>query len=223
MLWLKLLHALCWVYWLGADLGTFVAARSVANPKLSAAQRATAAKIMMAVDLAPRICMPLTLATGLHLAALATGLPLSAPVLAALWLMCLAWMVLAVFLHHSPRSATVDRVARGDFIFRALLAAGLAGVAALGLSRGLPGLAPFVAFKLLCFPATVVCGLAIRLQLRPFGAAFARLMSEAPQSVSLAQAHTVIAGAIKRCVPWVVLIWLLLLLSAAAGLHALKL
>ena len=161
LLLLKLLHLLCWVYWLGADVGTFYAARFVANGRLTAAQRATAAQIMLGIDLAPRVCMPLTLATGVHLAVLAAGWGLATVTLVAIWAVCLAWLAVALWLHHKLRSARALVVARADFIWRGLLAAALTITAAAGLLGSWPALAPWLAFKLLCFALCVVCGLAI--------------------------------------------------------------
>jgi hypothetical protein len=218
MLWLKLFHALCWVYWLGADVGTYYAARFVANSELSPAQRATAAKIMLGIDLAPRICMPLTLASGVHLAALVSGLGVPPGFIAFTWGGCVLWLAVAVWLHHAPNGPNKDGVARWDFRFRAVLAIGLAVVGLTGWLDSVPTLAPFVAFKLLCFAATVACGLAIRIHLKDFGRAFGALVTQGPS----APGNAVIARSIAGCVPWVWGIWVLLLLSAAAGLHAVK-
>ena len=215
MLLLKLLHLLCWVYWLGADVGTFYAARFVANGRLTAAQRATAAQIMLGIDLAPRVCMPLTLATGVHLAVLAAGWGLATVTLVAIWAVCLAWLAVALWLHHKLRSARALVVARADFIWRGLLAAALTITAAAGLLGSWPALAPWLAFKLLCFALCVVCGLAIRLHLKGFATAFGALQ----QDGATAAGNAAIAQGISRCVPYVIAIWLLLLLSAATGLH----
>ena len=209
MLWLKLFHALCWVYWLGADAGTFYAARFIANPHLTPAARATAAKIMLGIDLAPRVCMPLTLASGLHLAAASGFVALSGGAIAAVWVVGLAWMGVAVWLHHAAPGARKERVARADFIWRGVLVAALVASAAF--------IAPWLALKVLCFAATVVCGMAIRVHLKPFGPAFGTLMSRGAS----ADVDAAIARSIARCVPYVIVIWVLLLVSAAAGLHAL--
>jgi hypothetical protein len=208
MLWIKLFHALCWVYWLGADVGTFYAARFIARPDLTPAARATAAKIMLGIDLAPRICMPLTLASGLHLAAAGGHLALDAGAIAAVWAIGLAWMGTAVWLHHAAPGARKDRIARFDFAWRGLLVLALIVLAF--------RLAPWLAVKVSCFAATVVCGMAIRVHLKPFGPAFGALMSSGPSEAI----NTTIASSIARCVPYVLVIWVLLLVSAAVGMRA---
>jgi len=67
---LVLAHVILFAYWLGGDLGVFYASRFVSNPDLGREARKTAAAIMLAVDMSPRICMVLILPTGLHLAAI---------------------------------------------------------------------------------------------------------------------------------------------------------
>ena len=212
---LKLLHALCWVYWLGADIGTFYAARFVADRALTPAQRATAAKIMLGIDLAPRICMPLTLASGLNLAALSAGWHLPAAALALVWLACALWLATVLWLHHAPRGPQHARVTLLDFGWRVLLLAVLSATAAAGFVGAWPLVAPWLALKLLCFAASVACGLAIRVHLRPFATAFGALMQHGATPAGDAQ----IALAISRCVPYVVTIWVLLVVAAGSGLH----
>ena len=62
---------------------------------------------------------------------------------------------------------------------------------------------------------TICRYLAIRIQLRPFGPAFARLMAQGPDAAG----DQAIQRSIAACIPYVVSIWILLLLSAATGLH----
>ena len=78
-----------------------------------------------------------------------------------------------------------------------------------------PALAPWLALKLLCYAGTVACGLIIRVYLKPFGPAFARLMQNGPSDAD----NRVIATSVGKCRPYVMLIWVLLLVSAATGIH----
>ncbi len=223
----QLLHALCWVYWLGADAGTFYAARFVADPRLTPAQRGTAAKIMLGVDLAPRVTMPLTLASGLHLASLKLGWPFAvaggahAGGIALVWLACAVWLWAVLWLHHAPRSARFATVTRIDFGWRIGLSVVLLLLAWAGAAGGLPPVLPvqpvppWLALKLACFALTVACGLAIRIHLKPFGAAYSALMAHGATPAVDAQ----IAQSIDRVKPYVFAIWALLVVAAGAGLH----
>ena len=91
---LKFLHLLLFVYWLGGDLGTFYGSRFVVDAKLSPAARATAARIMIGVDMAPRICMPLILPFGVQMAAMQGWLLVPGIVVVAIWLLCAGWLAI---------------------------------------------------------------------------------------------------------------------------------
>jgi hypothetical protein len=219
MLSLKLAHLLLLVYWLGADVGTYYASRFVADAQSPAVARTVAARIMLGVDVAPRLCMPLVLATGVHLAVLQGWLAGSAGLITGTWALCLAWLLMVVLVHHHGSSALGKKLANFDFAFRLLLLAALAGAALLAL-LGAPGWLPaWLAFKLLCFALTVACGLMIRVHLRPFGAAFVLMASGQGSAENRAKSDRVISTSIARCKPYVWLIWGLLVLAAAAGLH----
>lgn len=209
---LKLLHLLCFVYWLGGDLGTFYAAGLVARRELSPEARVTAARIMAATDLAPRVAMPLTVASGFHLAVAIGYLQLPPAAVFAVWGLCAAWLVMVGVLHHRPGLAVLVRL---DFAWRVVLVVGLLLVALMGFTQAWPQPAPWLALKLLAFAATVFCGLMIRVRLRPFGPAFAQLA----KGVVNESINRDIAQSIGAVRPWVVGIWAWLLLAAFTGLH----
>jgi len=217
-------HLLCFVYWLGADLGVFYSSRFLQRSDLSPEARRVAGRIMLGLDQGPRICMTLIAAPGVHMAAQAGWLPLSAVWLAAVWVLSLGWLAMVLLLHFGPRLGAppglAEPLARLDFWFRAVLALGL-GTFAIGAliapQTAPPVVAPWLAAKLLVFAALVGCGLGIRIALRPFGPAYANLQRGAPgQADNLAIAHS-----LARCRPLVLAIWVGLLLNAALGLHLL--
>jgi hypothetical protein len=212
---LALAHLLLFVYWLGADLGVFYSSRFVADASRGAKERLLAAQIMLGIDLVPRLCMPLVLATGAQLAA-AKGMLLLSPLMqAAVWLLAAAWLASVVVLHHHRPSWLVAL----DRAVRVMVVVGLVSVVSDGWLYGRWGIAPWLAFKLLCFATTVGCGLMIRVRLAPFGPAFTRLATGQPEVGD----DAIISRSIARCRPWVVLIWVVLVLAAATGRHWLPL
>ncbi|MDD9826964.1 MAG: hypothetical protein OXU92_01080 [Deltaproteobacteria bacterium] len=218
-------HLLCFVYWLGGDLGVFYSSRFLQRSDLSAEARRVAGRIMMGLDQGPRICMTLIAAPGVHMAAHAGWLPLSAGWLAAIWALSLGWLAMVLLLHFGPRLGAAAAglavpLAKVDFGFRAVLALGLGGFAIgalLAPQSGPPLVAPWLAVKLLVFAALVGCGLGIRIALRPFGPAFAALQSGPPSP----EHNLAIAQSLAHCRPLVLAIWAGLLLNAALGLHLL--
>lgn len=212
---LTFVHVVLFAYWLGADLGVFYASFIVTDASASVAARAAAARILFALDQAPRVAMTLTLPTGVHLAWALRLIDLDAWLIAALWLVSLAWLAAVVALHRLGGRPFAARLARVDFAFRVVLVAGLSGVAMTALATGRLVALPFVAFKLLAFAAIVACGLMIRVKLAPFGPAWARLVSAGPDPAT----DATIRNSLRACRPFVVTIWFLLLLSAALGLR----
>ena len=66
---IKYAHLLAFVYWLGGDLGTFLASRQVVNSSNSPEARSVALKIMLACDMGPKLAMPIILPLGMQLIA----------------------------------------------------------------------------------------------------------------------------------------------------------
>lgn len=212
---LKLAHLLAFVYWLGGDLGTFYSSRFVVDDKLSPAQRATALKIMLGCDQGPKLAMPLIFALGFSLATQMGYFSAPAAVSAAVWLLALAWFANVNYLFFTANEAAKARLSQIDLWFRVLVVLLLAGLALATLAGTGPFGPGWLALKILIFAALVACGIWIRIQLRPFGAAFGRLLAEG----SSPEVESTLNRSIARCRPAVYLIWLGLIANAALGLH----
>jgi hypothetical protein len=210
---LKFAHIIAFVYWLGGDLGTFLASRQVINPSLSPESRHVALKIMLACDMGPKLAMPLILPLGLHLAYLGGVMTMPATVLAIVWLAALYWFTVVLVLYLNEGKPFTIRLSILDFYFRIAVAALLIawGIYALVAAPG----ASWPAWKLLVFAAMVCCGIAIRINLKPFVPAFGEMMSKGATEAT----DRAMARAIAGCRPWVWCIWGGLLLNAALGIH----
>lgn len=220
---LKFAHLLLFVYWLGGDLGTYYASRWVMRGDLGASPRLTSARIMLAIDTVPRLCMPLALATGVNLAALQGRLIVSPMAVAAVWTLAVFWLALAWSAHHCRGRTNSARLERIDRWFRQLVAVGLAMFAFTVLASG-TGDSTWVAIKLLVFDVAVIAGLAVRRALAHFPRALAELASlaeAAPGAPARRDTSLALEDALRRCRGWVALIWLTLLTNAALGIHLL--
>ncbi|MEM9529934.1 MAG: hypothetical protein AAGA23_03380 [Pseudomonadota bacterium] len=210
---LKLLHLLLFVYWLGGDLGVFYSSRLLADPQRSPEARQTAATIMLAVDQAPRLCMALMLPTGLHLGWRLGIVDLNPAWVAGAWVLGAAWVTSVLVLHF--RHGQAPLVTSLDWWGRIILIGGLGGLAVYSLVGDGPLRTDWIAWKLLIFALLITLGLLIRVQLKPFGPAFGRLVSEGAS----AEVDQTIAQSLARCRPLVVMIWVGLLINAMLGLH----
>ena len=210
---LKFLHIIAFVYWLGGDLGTFLASRQVVNRSLSPESRHVALKIMLACDMGPKLAMPLILPLGMHLAWLGGFLQVSGVEVAATWAISIYWFAVVLVLYLKEGAPFTATLARVDFWFRiavVLLLLLFAGMALAGDNS-----ADWAAWKLGIFAAMVACGIAIRINLKPFGPAFGDLMSNGPSDAS----NHAMESSIARCRPYVWLIWAGLFTNAALGTH----
>jgi hypothetical protein len=208
---LKFLHIIAFVYWLGGDLGTFLASRQVVNPDNSPQSRHVALKIMLACDMGPKLAMPLILPLGLHLAYLGGSLPLAGWQMGLAWAVALYWFTVVMVLYLNEGKPFTAKLSQLDLYFRIVMAALLLAWGGYQLMEG-PAVA-WAAWKLIVFAAMVCCGIAIRINLKPFVPAFGAMMSE---GASRETDHTM-ALSISRCRPWVWCIWGGLFLNAALG------
>jgi hypothetical protein len=203
---LKLLHLLCLVYWLGADIGVFYASRHVCDPRLGLEARATAARIMGWVDMVPRYCLVLILPLGLTLAARGGWWPGGTAAAAASWCVAAAWLVLVSSLARRPPPLRLALLRRVDYGLRLAVIAGVGGLGVAGLAGAGPLTAAWLAGKAVVYAALVASGLAVRLLAAPFGPAFAQVM----QGGSTPAIEATLQQAMARAKRFVVLIWVLL-------------
>jgi hypothetical protein len=213
---LKLVHVVVFACWLGTDLAVWYSTFYAVNRNLSAETRVTVIRILFALEMTPRICMTLMLALGLHLSYRTGYLLVERWVIYVAYLACLAWMVLVIYQHYSRNRKLRIGLGKLDFGFRLALIAALSAYAAVSLSG--PGgavTAEFITWKLLIFATLIACSLMLRIKLKPFEPAFRNLLGGNPTQADEDAIHHSIAA--TR--PWVVAIWIGLLLSAAFGVH----
>ncbi|QFU76486.1 hypothetical protein EY643_12915 [Halioglobus maricola] len=211
---LKFAHILAFVYWLGGDLGTFLASQQVINRDNAPESRHVALKIMLACDMGPKLAMPLILPLGVHMAAIMGTLPLSGMALALIWGLCLYWFTVVLVLYLNEGKPFTAILSRLDFWFRIAFASGLAAWAIYTFITPDYG-TQWAAIKLLVFVAMVGCGVLIRVNLAPFVPAFGDLMANGPTDAN----NSAMERSIGRCRPWVWCIWAGLFFNAAMGLH----
>ncbi len=210
----KLGHLLCFVYWLGADIGVFYSSRYVCDPTLGREARATAARIMGWIDMIPRYSLVLILPLGLTLAVQGGWWQAPEWTVPAAFLLALLWLALVLSvtrLAGTPRGAILKRI---DYAIRVAVIVVFAGAGTAGLAGAGPIDQPWLAAKALLFGLAVASGLAIRILAAPFGPAFARIQAEG----STPALERDLSAAMGRAKPMVVVIWVLLVAAAWLGL-----
>ena len=207
---LLLLHVLILVYWLGGDLGAFVASFLIANPANDRAARLGAAGLLGDIDMAPRTALILAFPTGFTLAAARGWVAVDLVWIAVSWAASLIWLFVAWRIHlgHAAPASSLRQI---DLGLRWVVAAGLGAGGVAGLA-GVIGWPLFVNLKLLILAGCVLTGLLVRRLTADLGPALGAL------AAGQADADTRIARSLAATRPAVLFIWLLLLAAALLGL-----
>ena len=205
-------HLLLFAWWLGGDLGVFYSSGRVVDASQPRAARLMAGRIMLTLDVVPRICMSLMLTVSALLAE-TVGIPHPAWQMTAVLLLGPAWLALVLFLHFREGSAAAPIVRRLDLALRWAVIAAVVASATWSLATGRLAHYPWLAAKLYLFGFLVFCGLMIRRGLPPFIAGYAALAAGRETQES----DRAMAASLARMRPWVLAIWVGLVASAVLG------
>jgi len=207
-----IIHLLLFCYWLGGDIGVFYSSGMVIDPKLSNDARLTAAKIMINLDLVPRICMSLMLTVGGILVEY-KGWVHPPWQMAAIILLGPVWLAMVLLIHFREGTQFAKTLTRIDFWFRWLIIVSVIASSTVEFITGGYDQSPWIGYKLYVFSGLVFCGLIIRMNLGPFAEGIHKL---AAGSMSDA-ANVAMAASLNRVRPFVILIWIGLVIEATLG------
>jgi len=210
---LLLIHILLLVYWLGGDLGVFYSSRFVVNPELSREARLIAAKIMLGCDLVPRICMSLMLTVGGLLSA-TIGVDHTPSHLLAIIALGPIWLSMVLVLHYRHHDAYIPALTKIDFYFRWLLIVAIMASCFQAVSSGVLNSMPWLIAKLLGFAFLIFCGLMIRIKIKDFSNTYLKIINDTQTE----QDNRVMMTSLASVRPWVVTIWLVLILETYLGI-----
>lgn len=205
-------HLLLFCYWLGGDLGVFYSSGKVIDPSLSDSARFTAAKIMVNLDLVPRICMALMLTVGGILSEF-KGVSHPTWQMVGIVLLGPVWLAMVLTVHLQEGSDLGRTVARIDYWFRVALVVYLVVSVVLSFQFGNLGQAPWVGAKLLVFAGLVFCGIMIRRYIGPY----ARGIHALATTGSNDEINVAMAKSLGQCRPFVLAIWAGLIVEAWLG------
>lgn len=207
------LHVVLVVFWLGPDVAVYICGGAAMNAKVSAATRLAAARMMVIIDLMPRVCATLMLTVGGILTAM-VGVEHPPLQMAAIVLLGPVWLgavLFGYFRYGTELGATVDKL---DTWFRVFLIAAIIASVAYATSTGRLAPAPYVGPKLLLFAAVIFLGLLIRARMRPLVEAVRRTQSGADPA---AADDSAVVASVGRAGPYFFAVWACLLLAAFLG------
>lgn len=207
-----ILHILGFVYWLGGDVGVFYSSGFVINPKYSPETRLTASKIMMDLDLIPRICMTLMLTLGATLASM-QGVDHYPGQMLALWILSPVWLFMVLYMHFRHGTPLAKTLAPIDLWLRRILIAGIAASVVYTLYMGRLSDTPWLTAKVGLFGLLILCGVMIRRYLPDY---IAGIQALAKGSIT-EEENVKMAAGLKNAKPWVLFIWFIVFLEAVLG------
>jgi hypothetical protein len=208
-----ILHILGFVYWLGGDIGVFYSSGFTIDPKYSVETRRVAAKIMMDLDLVPRICMTLMLTIGGTLASM-QGIDHYPGQMAALWILAPVWCFMVIYMHFSHGSALSKQLGTVDFWLRRVLIAGIIASVIYSLATGRLADTPWLLAKVGLFAYLIFAGVMIRRHLPGFIVGLVALS----KGVITDDENKQMAEGLRGARPWVLSIWVVVFLEAVLGI-----
>ena len=117
-------HISLWVFWLGTDLGVFLAAKMSENSSLSMETRSSVLKLGLVLDRLPRTCNALIFPSGLQLIHGIGLLNVPVWVLSIVWLIGLAWVLIMWRGFLNPGTAAEKLFEKTNMPFSLLLCVG---------------------------------------------------------------------------------------------------
>lgn len=210
-------HILLFVYWLGADLGVFLASRYVARADLPTAERLRFLELLLKADMGPRTALILMVPVGFTLAVQLGLTPFAAPLLPIIWLFGLLWLAITWGLYLLGRDPRAALWAKIDHWIRVTVAAMFLSLGLLSLIEAAPVTARWLALKMFFFAIVIVIGLLLRRIIRDWAQDFATLTAPTADSSAIDAANALIEAAYRRATRLAHSLWLLVALIALLG------
>ena len=163
-------HLLLFVFWLGTDVGVFLAAKISERSELSVETRSTVLGLGMVLDRLPRSALALIIPSGLELANASGQLALSPGVRLTVWAVALAWLAILWTGFLNPQTRTEERAMLFNFVMNAVLALLVLGAGAFLLYQG--ATATWLAMKVTIVGLIFVCGVLLDVMFKPAVEAF---------------------------------------------------
>ena len=181
------LHILLLVFWVGTDVGVFIAAKWSEKTTLSMETRQTVLQLGMVLDRLPRSALTLIIPSGCQLATTSGWLDISGTVLGVLWLSAGIWLAILWrgFLSADPK--VQESSAKINWALNLVMALVVSGGGIYLLTQGQTP--DWLALKILAVGAIFCAGVLLDLLFKPAVDLFLAL-SETPDDVALNTAYS---------------------------------
>ena len=181
------LHILLLVFWVGTDVGVFIAAKWSEKTTLSMETRQTVLQLGMVLDRLPRSALTLIIPSGCQLATTSGWLDISGTVLGVLWLLAGIWLAILWrgFLSTDPK--VQESSAKINWALNLVMALVVSGGGIYLLTQGQTP--DWLALKILAVGAIFCAGVLLDLLFKPAVDLFLAL-AETPDDAALNAAYS---------------------------------
>ena len=206
-------HVLLFVFWLGTDLGVFLAAKISEKPELSVETRVTVLQLGLTLDRMPRTCLALIFATGLQLAHNLGVIDAPGWLRGAVWALSAIWATAlwVGFLH--PGTPRDQQMARLNLVMNGVLCLALLGLAGVSVASDALTLPGWLTAKILAVGLIGAAGVALDTAFKPAVETFQQIATAGATPERNARYSAQVAPVYR----WVLLIYALVLIAAFAG------
>ena len=158
---MRFVHIVLFAYWLGADLGVFLGAKHMAKPGLDWQERMRMRRLVLAIDLGPRVALIMMLPVGFQLAQ-AWGAPIPSGWMPIVWIVAFAWLALMLSVHFQAGSDIGETLRKLDLGVRYVVMLSMLGAGIAAFSGAIENLPGWLSFKLGLFGLIIGNGLLLR-------------------------------------------------------------
>jgi hypothetical protein len=209
------IHLLLFVLWLGADVGVFLLGQHFRKRAVyTLDQRIALLKLLVIVDLTPRMAWALMVPVSLTLSDLGKWWDVPDPLVRASWFVGAVWVWLVLDSHKHDMTPRAVRNRRWEGWLRWILSAFYLALGTASLSTGQPIATPWLAAKALMFGLIFASAIMIDVSFKPVGGLLGKLMSEGSSD----ETELPLLRTMNRTRIWVWCVYLLLLATAWLGL-----
>ena len=209
---LLFIHTILMGYWLGGDLGVYLAANRVADPTLPIDERLRFLHLAMKLDMGPRTALIMILPTGFHMASNFGLVSLTPLFLSLIWIGSLIWLALcwAVFLYENIDLGDMFR--KIDLSVRYVMLVVIFAISVWSITSENSYFDLWLSLKLFCFSIIIALGITLRIVVSKWVIGFKLL-----RDGSTEDANEIILSARKKAKPQALSIWALVFICGFLG------
>ena len=171
----RYIHVLLFVYWLGADLGVYYAAKYVARADLNLDERMRFLDLTLLLDMGPRTGLVLLFPVGFQLWAMSPLVGVSNFVVLAVWAAFITWLSLVWITHWQKKTTLGDTLRRLDLGIRYFVIAVMVGLGLTSLIWQEPFGNDWLSWKVLLYGCVIATGVYLRSIISAWGVGFQML------------------------------------------------